>query len=83
MNFLANVLTELVSELIRRELLLLHDPESQPALVREIQARIATAPQWSKASTHLSTSLVESELVDELFANDRELLDILQELHAP
>ena len=83
MSFLGGVLTELVDELIRLELLLLHERDSRPALVRELQARITGAPQWSKASTFLSTSLLESELVDELFADDRQILDILQELHSP
>jgi len=77
---LDHILAELVRELIRSERLVLVEGADPDALVAELRARMAEAPAFSQAGAVLGQALVESPLVDDLYASDADILATLSEV---
>lgn len=77
---LDRILGELVGELVREGQLRLVDGVDPEDLVQELRARMADAPAFSQAGPVLGAALTESELVDELYATDAEIVTALSAL---
>jgi len=67
-------------ELDRQNLLLLSEGSSLTTLAEELGASASSAPAFSQLSKWLSSALIRSPHVDEFYASDEQLLDIIRDL---
>lgn len=78
MSFLRRVVVELIEELHRRELVVLVPGATVDELASELLERIRGAPAWQQAPAYIARALVASRQVDELYAEDSEIGEILR-----
>lgn len=74
---ISNILGQVVARLHDEKRLELVVGASVEALAEELGARIDQAPPFTQFSRWLSTSLLDSALVEELYATDEELFEML------
>ena len=75
---LHSIMTRLVQQLIERELLLLKQDSSVSQLIEDLLRLMPQAQFGSHFGSWLSTELINHPCVDELFASDEELTDMLR-----
>lgn len=75
---LHSIMTRLVQQLIERELLLLKPDSSVPQLIEDLLRLMPQAQFGSHFGSWLSAELINHHSVDELFASDEELTDMLR-----
>ena len=75
---LHSIMTRLVQQLIDRQLLLLKPESSVAELIEDLLRRMPQAQFGSHFGSWLSTELINHHSVDELFASDEELTDMLR-----
>ena len=75
---LHSIMTRLVQQLIERELLLLKPKGSIDELIEDLLRRMPHAQFGSHFGSWLSAELINHHSVDELFASDEELTDMLR-----
>lgn len=80
MNIIVKVLRELISELTRRGRIELCPGATEEQLVVELLARMERAPMFAQVGPFLGKALEESRLVDEVYADDHELVGLLDQL---
>lgn len=74
------VMTSLVARLVQDGELLLVDDVVQQAVVEELLTAIAEQPVFAQVGPFVSGVLLGSDLVDELFVDDRRLVELLGDL---
>ena len=75
---LHSIMTRLVQQLIEKELLLLTPEGSVIQLIDDLLRRMPQAQFGSHFGSWLSQELINHPSVDELFASDEELTDMLR-----
>ena len=75
---LHSIMTRLVQQLIKRELLLLKHDASVPLLIEDLLRLMPQAQFGSHFGGWLSSALIKHPSVDELFASDEDLTDMLR-----
>ena len=75
---LHSIMTRLVQQLIEKELLLLTTEGSEIQLIDDLLRRMPQAQFGSHFGSWLSKELISHPSVDELFASDEELTDMLR-----
>ncbi len=75
---LHSIMTRLVQQLIKRELLLLKPGGSVPILIEDLLRLMPQAQFGSHFGGWLSSELIKHPSVDELFASDEDLTDMLR-----
>ncbi|MEL6344993.1 MAG: hypothetical protein AAFV53_17880 [Myxococcota bacterium] len=76
-----NILRSVLDELDRRELIDVVPGISLDALVQDVASRLQGQRAFAQFSTWLSGALLMSPHVEELYATDQELVDILREVN--
>lgn len=71
------ILSALVRELVDSHQLVLVDGADPDALASELRARMADAPPFQQAGGMLAGAMIESPLVDDLFASDEDIIQAL------
>lgn len=79
MNVIATVIARLVGELCARGRIDLAPGATEALLVEELLARIEGAPSFAQVGPFLGRVLVESRYVDEIYADDREIVEMLNQ----
>ncbi len=74
---LDRIVGELVLTLVESGQLALVEGATVDELVAELRARMAEAPAFSQAGAVLGRALVQSPLVDDLYATDSEIIRAL------
>ena len=75
---LHSIMTRLIQQLIEKELLLLKPEGSVIQLIEDLLQRMPQAQFGSYFGSWLSKELINHSSVDELFASDEELTDMLR-----
>ena len=75
---LHSIMTRLVQQLIDRQLLLLKPKSSVDELIEDLLRQMPQAQFGSHFGSWLSNELINHHSVDELFASDEELTDMLR-----
>ena len=77
---IAGIVRAVVVELHARELVVLAPGASPEALADEVLAAMQTAPAFAAAGPFIAGVLLRSPLVEELYAEDRDITGILNDL---
>jgi len=75
-----DILRKILRELIRRDQLQLVEGASEETLVRQVTEQLHKTPGFQQYSRWLSSTLLASSLVEELYASDEELFALLGEI---
>ena len=75
---LHDIMTRLLHQLLERKLLLLKSDGSVTQLIDDLLRRMPQAQFGSHFGSWLSKELINHPSVDELFASDEELIDMLR-----
>lgn len=73
-------LTNLVAVLVERERLVLNSGATVHGVVAELLEALHDQPAFGQVGPFVSSVLLESLLVDELFADDREIVELVSEV---
>ena len=80
MDVISRALTLVVTELIRTDQLLLVEGGDATLLVEEVLVHVHTAGGFAEAGGVIARALMGSSHVEELFASDREIVELLGEV---
>jgi hypothetical protein len=79
-DLISKVIDALVTTLIERELVDLAEGVESGDLVAELVENLGQAPAFSQLGPFLSRAMLSTPLVDELYADDRTLVVIINQL---
>lgn len=77
---LDDILVALSGELVRQDQVALVAGANAAELAEDLRARLAAAPPFTQVGPALAAALIASPLVDDLYASDAEILELLTEL---
>lgn len=77
MQLLDQILAQLIRDLTRDGMLALQPDASEEEVASELRHRFSEAAPFTQAGPAISQALIQSDLVDDLYATDQEIIEAL------